>query len=90
MRPFLIALACSLLWSQPARSADKAQPNKPVPAASDTADKEKKDLPLTPTRTIEFTTEEGTWISLDLSPDGQSLMFDLHGLMVSIDAEIAV
>jgi len=83
MRPFLIALACSLfwtqLWMQPARGAEKEQTKKPVAKAADAAEKEKKDLPLTPTRTVEFTTDEGTWISLDVSPDCQTLIFDLLG-----------
>ena len=36
-------------------------------------------LPLIPTRTLEFTTSEGTWISLDLSPDGEVVVFELLG-----------
>ena len=36
-------------------------------------------LPLITTRTLEFTTDEGTWISLDLSPDGETLVFELLG-----------
>ncbi len=36
-------------------------------------------LPLKPTRTIRFATQEGTWISLDVSPDGRTLVFDLSG-----------
>src|SRR3989475_614526 len=36
-------------------------------------------LPLKPTRTVDFTTSEGTWISLDVSPDGQTLVFELLG-----------
>ena len=31
------------------------------------------------TREIDFTTSEGTWMSADLSPDGQSIVFDLLG-----------
>ena len=38
-----------------------------------------EDLPLKPTRTLNFTTDEGTWISMDVSPDGQTLVFDLLG-----------
>ena len=29
------------------------------------------------TRNINFTTDEGTWMSVDISPDGKSLVFDL-------------
>ncbi len=42
------------------------------------ADK-KKSLPLVPERKIEFTTDEGTWISLDVSPDGQTILLELLG-----------
>ena len=36
-------------------------------------------LPLTPTHALKFTTDEGTWLSLDLSPDGNSIVFELLG-----------
>jgi Tol biopolymer transport system component len=36
-------------------------------------------LPLIATRTLEFSTDEGTWISLDLSPDGRTIVFELLG-----------
>ncbi|MFT6807956.1 MAG: Tol biopolymer transport system component [Saprospiraceae bacterium] len=38
-----------------------------------------KELPLEPTRQFQLTTSEGTWISLDVSPDGQKVVFDLLG-----------
>ncbi|MBL8268968.1 amidohydrolase family protein [Steroidobacter sp.] len=31
------------------------------------------------TRTIDFTTTEGSWMSLDIAPDGRSMVFDLLG-----------
>jgi Tol biopolymer transport system component len=37
------------------------------------------DLPLIPTRPLKFTTDEGTWMSLDVSPDGKTIVFDLLG-----------
>src|SRR6266849_4237370 len=36
-------------------------------------------LVLKPERTVEFTTDEGTWMSIDVSPDGQTLLVDLLG-----------
>ncbi len=36
-------------------------------------------LPLEPARSIEFSTDEGSWMSLDVSPDGQTIVFDLLG-----------
>jgi Tol biopolymer transport system component len=36
-------------------------------------------LVLKAERTIDFTTDEVTWMSVDVSPDGQSIVFDLLG-----------
>ncbi len=36
-------------------------------------------LPLMPGRWMEMSAEEGSWISLDVSPDGQTVVFDLLG-----------
>ncbi len=46
-----------------------------------------EDLPLKPTRTLNFTTDEGTWISTDVSPDGQTLVFDLLGDLYVLPTE---
>jgi hypothetical protein len=35
--------------------------------------------PHGPATDIEFETSEGTWMSLDVSPDGKSIVFDLLG-----------
>jgi Tol biopolymer transport system component len=37
------------------------------------------DLPLEPAGKLEFTTDEGTWISLSLTPDGETIVFELLG-----------
>ena len=44
------------------------------------------DLPLIPTRPLKFTTDEGTWMSLDLSPDGRTIVFDMLGDLYTIPA----
>jgi Tol biopolymer transport system component len=77
-----VVFLCSLLLIHAVIVSAKDKPTKPAAAATDSAQKEKQekqDLPLIPARTIEFTTDEGTWISLDVSPDGQTLIFDLLG-----------
>jgi Tol biopolymer transport system component/imidazolonepropionase-like amidohydrolase len=42
-------------------------------------EKKAEELPLKADGKVEFTTDEGTWMSLDVSPDGQSVVFDLLG-----------
>ncbi len=42
-------------------------------------DSREKGLQLKPSRKIEFSTTEGTWLSLDVAPDGQSLVFEMLG-----------
>lgn len=41
-------------------------------------------LPLNPQRQIAFSTDEGTWISLDVSPDGRTVVFDLLGQLYTL------
>lgn len=41
-------------------------------------------LPLKPTRTHEFTTTKGTWVSLDVSPNGQQIVFDMLGQLYTL------
>ena len=47
--------------------------------ADSTKKKERKNLPLEPGRMLEMSTSEGSWMSLDVSPDGQTIVFDLLG-----------
>ncbi len=44
-------------------------------------------LPLITTRTLDFTTDEGTWISLDLSPDGGTIVFELLGDLYTLPVD---
>jgi Tol biopolymer transport system component len=80
----LLALAPLALAAAPAAAGIEAAPSSAAPrvapqAARDTTKKEKKDLPLEVDRTHSFTTTRGSWISLDLSPDGRTIVFDLLG-----------
>jgi imidazolonepropionase-like amidohydrolase/Tol biopolymer transport system component len=67
MRPLLsLALLAGVLNAQ-------AAPAPQTPATRP------PDLPIPAARTIALDTDEGTWISLDVSPDGQTIVFDLLG-----------
>lgn len=53
-----------------------------APAKKDTTknnEKKNKNLPLEPGRTFEFDLTEGSWIALDVSPDGETIVFDFLG-----------
>ena len=45
----------------------------------DTPDPRQEGLPLAPGRTISTSFTEGSWMSVDISPDGQTLVFDFLG-----------
>ncbi len=45
-----------------------------------------KGLPLKPQRKIRLNTTEGTWISVDMSPDAKTIAFDLMGDIYTIPA----
>ena len=73
---FLIAGASALLLALPI-----------APVAAQRADSARGgngELPLKPTRTATFTTTEGSWVSLDLSPDGNTIVFDLVGDLYTV------
>lgn len=42
-------------------------------------------LPLEPNRLVTFETDEGTWMSVNVSPDGHRLVFDLLGDLYALD-----
>ncbi len=47
----------------------------------------KPSLPLKPERKIEFTVDEGTWLSLAVSPDGKSILFDMVGDLYTLPVQ---
>jgi Tol biopolymer transport system component/imidazolonepropionase-like amidohydrolase len=79
---FAARLACSCITLLViGAGAAGGQQSTPVPGDTATT------LPITPVRTLRFTTDEGTWISLDVSPDGRQVVFDLLGDLYTIPIE---
>src|SRR5688572_15366174 len=69
MKKFIALLALVLLMPATLSAQEAAaQPSKKNPG-----------LPLTPGRTLNFTATQGSWMSLDVSPDGKTIVFDLLG-----------
>jgi len=52
--------------------------------AQDKKPAKKPGLPLKPERKIEFTVDEGSWLSLSVSPDGNTILFDLLGDLYTV------
>ena len=68
-----------LLLGIPGISVAQEGPSKSDSTKTEKKADEKKPLPLEPGRKIRLQTNEGTWMSLDVSPDGRQIAFDLMG-----------
>lgn len=89
--PFLATGLSALQTSQGANTSEKwvEPPISTLKTGAETDDggKDKsKGLPLTTERTVEFTTDEATWASLDISPDGATIAFEMLGDIYSMPA----
>ncbi|MGH2668144.1 MAG: TolB family protein, partial [bacterium] len=73
---FVLALG---LWAGPGGRAGAAEDD----------EKSKLEVNATPenARKVEFTTDEGTWMSVDVAPDGRSILFDLLGDLYRLPIE---
>lgn len=40
-----------------------------------------------PQRSLKFTTTEATWSSVDISPDGKTIVFDMMGDLYTVPVE---
>src|SRR5215470_1039728 len=82
-----LALGFSLFLSvRPASSQEKKEEKKEE-KKDEKKDEKKPPLPLKSDRKIEFTTDEGTWLSLDASPDGKTIVFELLGDIYTLPIE---
>jgi Tol biopolymer transport system component len=81
-----VVFLCLVLWI-PAGASATLQPQEPESDSSERKKEDSNGLPLKPVRQMEFETEEGTWISLDVSPDGQTIVFELMGDLYTIPIE---
>ena len=70
-RRLLISAVVFCLSTSSLISAQQDSAKRPAP--------KKPDLELVATRQMDLDTDEGTWISLDVSPDGRTIVFDLLG-----------
>lgn len=73
MRTRPASFVLSLLWVPILSAALSAQAPSPPRGGDDDG------LPLAAADTLRFTTDEGTWISLDVTPDGEWVVFELLG-----------
>ncbi len=80
---FRAAIAALVLLAAP--FASHAQDSARSPAARRNPMQE--GLPLAPTRSVTFTTDVGSWMSVDVSPDGRTLVFDLLGDIYTMPIE---
>jgi Tol biopolymer transport system component/imidazolonepropionase-like amidohydrolase len=72
---------CALITALTLISINSAEGQR---TAGDSSARPLRELPLVVTKPLKFTTDEGTWVSLDVSPDGKTVAFDLLGDLYTI------
>ena len=81
LRPILTQAGAALVaLAAPLAAVRLAAQDSTTRVVVDTTTKYKSDsLPLKPERTLAFDTDQATWLSLDVSPDGRTIVFELLG-----------
>lgn len=74
-----MAFVLGLGLKGPGLPAQEGKPAQKPEQKDDRKKADKNELPLDGVRKLEFETDEGTWISLDVTPDGQAIVFELLG-----------
>lgn len=74
---YVLFIIAFLSMPLPLMAQDEKKPAEDKDEKKD--EKKAETLPLKVDNVIKFTTDEGTWMSLDVSPDGQWIIFDLLG-----------
>ena len=76
-----VAALAGVSVGRPLAQDKPAEPKqeKPKDPAAEKKKAAKNELPLEMKDTLEFETDEGTWISLDVMPDGKAVVFELLG-----------
>ena len=80
MRKIIYLLAFILTASMSAQESKNEK-------EKDSTKKKKTGLPLKVDRKIKINTDEGTWMSLDISPNGKTLAFDMLGDIYTLPIE---
>jgi Tol biopolymer transport system component len=88
----LVPLLAALVFTSGAVQPVHGQDPQPEAAPAQPADTARRPpptraLPLETARTIEFKVTEGTWLSLDVTPDGRRIIFELLGDLYALPIE---
>jgi Tol biopolymer transport system component len=80
----LLTVTCAAAWADSRKGETASSKGTEPDKKANDKDKKEPPLPLKTARNVEFTTDQGTWLSLDVSPDGKTILFELVGDLYTI------